>query len=78
MTSADPTALVVDTNVLLAATDRSSLELIDRSLGAGRQMHDANVVAVALAHKAAAIVTDNAAHFTRFAGLIAVETVAGD
>ena len=41
-------------------------------------MHDANVVAVALAHGAAAIVTDNRRHFSRFADLIAIEGLRPD
>lgn len=144
-TSADPTALVVvDTNVLLAATDRSRsaheaaiallndderrlaltpqivreylavatraveanglgltaraavgnvkellvdmsllpedatatarlLELVDGGAASGKQVHDANVVAVALAHGAGAIVTDNARHFSRFDRVVAIE-----
>lgn len=40
-------------------------------------MHDANVVACALAHGATSIVTDNTRHFTRFADLIAIEVLAG-
>ncbi len=144
-TSADPTALVVvDTNVLLAATDRSRaahaaalaflnederrlaltpqivreylavstrpleangfglagvdavanvgqfledmvllaedsvatshlMDLVGAHAVTGKQVHDANLVAVALAHHASAIVTDNVRHFARFADLITVE-----
>jgi hypothetical protein len=36
-------------------------------------VRDANLVSVALAHDASAIVTDNTRHFSRFADLIGVE-----
>jgi hypothetical protein len=49
------------------------LHLVGQDLAAGRQVHDANVVAVALAHGAAAIVTSNSRHFSRFTELIVVE-----
>ena len=51
------------------------MDLIDRQAAAGKQVHDANVVAVALAHHASAIVTDNTRHFSRFGDLIAVESL---
>lgn len=56
-----------------AATTRLLLELIGPMAAVGRQVHDANVVAVAMAHGAAAIVTDNASHFARFAELVTIE-----
>lgn len=43
----------------------------------GTQVHDANIVACALTHGAAAIVTDNVRHFGRFASLIQVEPLSG-
>lgn len=49
------------------------LDLVVDGPALGRQVHDANVVAVALAHEATAIVTDNVRHFARFAALIAIE-----
>lgn len=58
-----------------AATTRLLLELIGQGSAAGKQVHDANVVAVALAHRAGAIVTDNARHFARFAELVAIESL---
>jgi predicted nucleic acid-binding protein len=58
-----------------AATTRRLLELIGRASAAGKQVHDANVVAVALAHRAAAIITDNARHFARFAELVTIESL---
>jgi len=48
-------------------------DLVAGDGAAGKQVHDANVVAVALAHRASAIVTDNVRHFARFADLIAIE-----
>ena len=58
-----------------AATTRLLLELIGQASAAGKQVHDANVVTVALAHGAAAIITDNARHFARFAELVTVENL---
>lgn len=59
------------------ATTLSLMELIVARPSVGKQVHDANVVAVALAHRAAAIVTENTRHFARFARLIAVEEIDG-
>ena len=56
-------------------TTRHLLHLLTQHPTAGKQVHDANLVAVALAHKAAAIVTDNTTHFTRFAGLIDIQAL---
>lgn len=58
-----------------ATTTGTLVDLIGRGLAEGKQVHDANVVAVALTHGADAIVTDNARHFARFANLIAVENL---
>lgn len=58
-----------------AATTRILLELIGQGSTAGKQVHDVNVVAVALAHRAAAIVTDNTRHFARFAELVTIENL---
>ena len=69
---------LLDTMQLLVegpGTTAQLLELIGSSPTSGRQVHDANVVAVALTHGADAIVTDDARHFTRFASLIAIETL---
>lgn len=49
------------------------MDLVARGSAAGKQVHDANIVAVALAHRATAIVTDNVRHFSRFADLIVIE-----
>lgn len=57
------------------ATSARLLDLLDDGHATGKQVHDANVVACALVHGAAAIVTDNARHFTRFAHLIPIEPV---
>lgn len=58
-----------------ASTTRRLMDLIGKRSAAGKQVHDANVVAVALAHRASAIVTDNGRHFSRFADLIGVESL---
>lgn len=58
-----------------AATTRLLLDLLGRESITGKQVHDASVVAVAVAHRAAAIVTDNSRHFTRFAELVAIEAL---
>lgn len=52
------------------------MELVTPGSATGKQVHDANIVAVALAHRASAIVTDNTRHFVRFAELIAIEAPA--
>jgi len=49
------------------------LRLVAAGAGTGRQVHDANIVAVALAHGAAAVVTDDTSHFARFADQIRIE-----
>lgn len=46
----------------------------DRALG--KQVHDANLVAVAVEHGAAALITANRRHFERFADLIRIEDLA--
>lgn len=56
-----------------AGTTAGLIGLIDRKVASGKQVHDANIVAVALAHRAGVIVTDNVRHFSRFADLIAIE-----
>lgn len=53
------------------------LELIGTIPVVGKQIHDANVVAVALANGVDTIVTDNIRHFTRFASLITIEELGG-
>jgi predicted nucleic acid-binding protein len=57
------------------STTRRLMRLVAERSGAGKQVHDANVVAVALAHRASAIVTDNTRHFSRFADLIGIENL---
>jgi len=56
-----------------ATTTRRLRDLIGEGTAAGKQVHNANVVAVALAHNATAIVTDNPRHFARFASTIVIE-----
>jgi predicted nucleic acid-binding protein len=60
-----------------AVTTAGLVDLIDGQAAAGKQVHDANVVAVALAHRASAIVTDNTRHFARFDQLIVIEGLLG-
>ncbi len=55
------------------ASTRGLMDLVVRDAAAGKQVHDANIVAVAIAHHARAIVTDNTRHFSRFADLVRVE-----
>ncbi|MDO5619416.1 type II toxin-antitoxin system VapC family toxin [Kocuria sp.] len=62
--------------VLLPENSASASRLkhmIQRENAQGKQVHDANVVAVALEHGANAIVTANIRHFQRFSDLIAIE-----
>lgn len=56
-------------------TTQRLMDLVRRGSAAGRQVHDANVVAVALAHRAGAIVTGDTRHFLRFADLIVIESL---
>lgn len=60
-----------------AATTAVLMGLVSDHQVVGKQVHDANVVAVALAHGARAIVTDNTRHFSRFSELIGVESLSG-
>jgi len=55
------------------STTRRLMELIAGRSAAGKQAHDANVVAVALANQASVIVSDNTRHFAQFADLIGIE-----
>ena len=57
------------------ATARHLLRLVAERPASGAQVHDANIVAAALAHGADAIVTDNTRHFSRFADLIEIDTL---
>jgi len=56
-----------------SGTTAKLLALIGTRTAVGKQVHDAHVVAVALAHNATAIVTDDPGHFARFASTIAIE-----
>lgn len=79
MTSQDAVANIgqfLEDMVLLGestATTRHLLNLIQDGTCSGKQVHDANIVAVALGHHAGTIVTDNIRHFARFAELIVLE-----
>lgn len=55
------------------ATTNGLLRLIGQDSAADKQVHEANIVAVALAHRASVIVTDNRRHFARFEDLITIE-----
>jgi predicted nucleic acid-binding protein len=48
------------------------LRLLDDTVYAGRQVHDANIVATMLVHGVSTVVTMNTGDFTRFAGYISV------
>jgi predicted nucleic acid-binding protein len=54
-------------------TTRHVIDLVERESSLGKQVHDANIVAVALEHGAQVIVTDNMKHFARFSDKITVE-----
>ena len=49
------------------------LALLGAHFGAGRQVHDANIVATMLGHGIYRLLTFNAADFRRFAGIIELE-----
>ena len=51
-------------------------QLVDDVPTSGRQIHDANILATALAHGASAIVTSDSRHFARFADVIEIEALA--
>lgn len=51
------------------------LDLLLRHPTAGKQIHDANIVATMLVHRIGRLLTFNSADFTRFAGLIELEPV---
>ncbi len=52
------------------------LDLLAGSRGAGRQVHDANIVATMLEHGIRRLLTFNAADFRRFARMIDIEPLA--
>lgn len=51
-------------------------DLVSAGAAAGKQVHDASLVASALAHGIAVLMTDNVRHFARFADLIEIESLA--
>ena len=64
--------------VFYVAEDRPAvldrlLALLGAHLGAGRQVHDTNIVATMLEHGIYPLLTFNAADFRRFAGIIQLE-----
>ena len=56
-----------------AGSTERLLGLVGSATATGRQVHDANIVAVALTHGASTIVTDDARHFARFAEHLTIE-----
>lgn len=61
---------------LLAETESVAdrlLDLLERIPCAGRQIHDANIVATMLVHGVGTLVTGNRRHFERFAHLIEIQ-----
>lgn len=58
-----------------AATTRRLLDLVGDQMATGKQVHDANIAAVALVHRAQAIVTDNPRHFARFTEFLTIESL---
>ena len=66
---------IQDRTALLAEDARVTkrlLRLLDDTQFAGRQVHDANIVATMLVHGVSAVVTVNTGDFTRFAGYVSV------
>ncbi len=57
------------------ASTRRLTDLVGSGAASGKQVHDANIVAVAVTHGAASIVTDDVRHFARYATLIDVEAL---
>ena len=51
------------------------LEFVDSGLAVGKQVHDANLVAIALDHGASTLITANPRHFSRFSHLITIESL---
>lgn len=51
------------------------MSLVGNGLASGKQVHDANLVAVALDHGATTLITANPRHFNRFSHLITIESL---
>ncbi len=66
----------VETLHATEGSTRRLVEMVRHGAVAGKQVHDANLVAVALENHAAVIVTDHGRHFERFADLIEIEPLA--
>lgn len=69
---------LLDDMVLLPenlSTTAGLMDLIGTHPAIGKQIHDANIVAVAITHRARVIVTDNARHFSRFEDMITIESL---
>ncbi|WP_300683576.1 hypothetical protein [Nocardioides sp.] len=63
-----------DPRDLIVAT-QSFREFVDTGLASSQPIHDAHLVAVALEHRANAIITSNVRHFERFNAMIRVESL---
>lgn len=61
-----------------AGTTDAVINMVARGSSLGKQVHDANIVGVALRGGASTIVTDNVRHFARFADLITIENLGID
>jgi predicted nucleic acid-binding protein len=81
MTTKVADRVVLDTNVLLAATDTGRVDekvserllaLLDDVGCAGKQVHDANIVATMLVHGVDTLVTINTDDFARFEKLLRI------
>jgi predicted nucleic acid-binding protein len=81
MTTKVADRVVLDTNVLLAATDTGRVDekvserllaLLDDVSCAGKQVHDANIVATMLVHGVDTLVTINTDDFARFEKLLRI------
>lgn len=56
-----------------AATVARLHQLVTEVSTSGRQIHDANIVATALAHGASSIITSDTRHFARFSDYLEIE-----
>lgn len=56
-------------------TTTALIDLIGAYPASGKQIHDANILAVAITHRARVIVTDNPRHFSRFNDAIVTESL---
>jgi len=57
------------------STTSELVELLSQTDTSGKQVHDANVIAVALANNATKVVTDNISDFRRFTHSMVIESI---